>query len=141
MLFLGIDVSKDKLDCAAVSESSGAMLGRRSFPNTADGIARLVRWAEKLAGSGPAGTHALLEATAADHELAAHELVAAGRTVSVVNPAWVRSVARGVAVLGKTDQLDAIMLALRTAGTAQGVASRRAHRARPAGLARPPGRG
>ena len=65
MQFLGIDVSKDKLDGAAVSENSGAMLGRRSFPNTPDGIERLVRWAEKLAGVGPAGIHAILEATAA----------------------------------------------------------------------------
>jgi transposase len=111
MQFLGIDVSKDKLDGAAVSENSGAMLGRRSFPNTPDGIERLVRWAEKLAGVGPAGIHAILEATAAYHELAAHELVAAGMTVSVVNPARVRSFARGVAVLGKTDRLDAMMLA------------------------------
>ena len=34
MLFLGIDVSKDKLDGAAVSEGTGAVLGRRSVPNT-----------------------------------------------------------------------------------------------------------
>jgi hypothetical protein len=38
-------------------------------------------------------------------------LVAAGMTVLVVNPARVRSFARGVAVLGKTDRLDAVVLA------------------------------
>ena len=50
MLFLGIDVSKDKLDGAAVSEGTGAVLGRRSVPNTPDGVARLRRWAETIKG-------------------------------------------------------------------------------------------
>ena len=48
MLFLGIDVSKDKLDGAAVSEGTGAVLGRRSVPNTPDGVARLRCWAETI---------------------------------------------------------------------------------------------
>jgi predicted NBD/HSP70 family sugar kinase len=59
MLFLGIDVSKDKLDGAAVSEGTGAVLGRRSVPNPPDGVARLRRWAETIAGpSESAGIHA-----------------------------------------------------------------------------------
>jgi transposase len=112
MLFLGIDVSKDKLDGAAVSEGTGAVLGRRSVPNTPDGVARLRRWAETIAGpSESAGIHAVIEATAAYHEPAAYSLAAAGVSVSIVNPAQVRSFARGVAVLGKTDRLDAVVLA------------------------------
>jgi transposase len=112
MLFLGIDVSKDKLDGAAVSEGTGAVLGRRSVPNTPDGVARLGRWAETIAGpSESAGIHAVIEATAAYHEPAAYSLAAAGVNVSIVNPAQVRSFARGVAVLGKTDRLDAVVLA------------------------------
>lgn len=112
MLFLGIDVSKDKLDGAAVSEGTGAVLGRRSVQNTPDGVARLRRWAETIAGpSESAGIHAVIEATAAYHEPAAYSLAAAGVNVSIVNPAQVRSFARGVAVLGKTDRLDAVVLA------------------------------
>jgi transposase len=112
MLFLGIDVSKDKLDGAAVSEGTGAVLGRRSVPNTPDGVVRLRRWAETIAGpSESAGIHAVIEATAAYHEPAAYSLAAAGVSVSIVNPAQVRSFARGVAVLGKTDRLDAVVLA------------------------------
>src|SRR5688500_17230904 len=111
MLFLGIDVSKDKLDCATVSEDTGAVLDQRPFSNTAAGIESLVRWAQKISGPEPAGIHAIIEATAAYHERAAHALVAAGLIVSVVNPARVRSFARGVAVLGKTDRLDALVLA------------------------------
>ena len=61
MLFLGIDVSKDKLDGAAVSEDTGAVLGRRSVPNTPDGVARLRCWAETIAGpSESAGIHAVI---------------------------------------------------------------------------------
>lgn len=103
MLFLGIDVSKDKLDGAAVSEGTDAVLGRRSVPNTPDGVARLRRWAETIAGpSGSAGIHAVVEATAAYHELAAHNLAAAGvrvcrsstRPRSVASPGASRSWAR-----------------------------------------------
>jgi transposase len=112
MLFLGIDVSKDKLDGAAMSEDTGAVLGRRSVPNTPAGIERLRCWAETIASSSePAAIHAVIEATAAYHELAAHRLAAAGVSVSVVNPARVRSFAQGIAVLGKTDRLDAAVLA------------------------------
>ncbi len=40
MLFLGIDVSKDKLDGAAVSECTGAVLGRRSVRSVAMSVRR-----------------------------------------------------------------------------------------------------
>ena len=45
----------------------------------------------------------ILEATAAYHEPAAHQLAALGMRVSVVNPAQVRSFAKGLGILGKTD--------------------------------------
>ena len=64
MLFLGIDVSKDKLDGAAVSEGTGAVLGQRSVPNTLAGTERLRGWAETIAGCPePAAIHAIVEAT------------------------------------------------------------------------------
>jgi hypothetical protein len=64
MLFLGIDVSKDKLDGAVVSEGTGAVLGRRSVPNTPAGIERLRGWAETIAGCPePAAIRAIVEAT------------------------------------------------------------------------------
>jgi transposase len=55
--------------------------------------------------------HAVLEPTAAYHELAARFLATKGMTVSLVNSARIRSFAKGMAVLNKTDQIDAVLLA------------------------------
>lgn len=52
-----------------------------------------------------------MEATAAYHELAATRLYDTGLLVSVVNPAQVRSLARGLGMLSKTNAIDAVLLA------------------------------
>jgi transposase len=111
MLLVGIDVSKDQLDCAAIAEDAGKFLGRRSFPNTSEGIGRLLSWTHRLPGTNDAEIHVILEATASYHELVAHSVVAAGIAVSVANPGRVRSFARGVGILSKTDRIDAFVLA------------------------------
>lgn len=111
MVFLGIDVSKDRLDCALLAEGGGKPLGGRSFPNDAAGLDRVVAWAARTSGAAEADVHVVLEATAAYHELAAHRLAAAGMRVSIVNSARVRSFAKGLGILGKTDPIDARLLA------------------------------
>jgi transposase len=111
MVFLGIDVSKDRLDCALLAAEGGKPLGGRSFPNTAAGLDRVAAWAARISGAAAADTHVVLEATAAYHALAAHRLAAAGMRVSIVNSARVRSFAKGLGILGKTDPIDARLLA------------------------------
>ncbi len=111
MVFLGIDVSKDRLDCALLAEGGGKPLGGRSFPNDAAGLDRVAAWAARTSGVAEADVHVVLEATAAYHELAAHRLAAAGMRVSIVNSARVRSFAKGLGILGKTDPIDARLLA------------------------------
>ena len=111
MVFLGIDVSKDRLDCALLAEGGGRPLGGQSFPNNAAGLDRVVAWAARASGMAAADVHVVLEATAAYHELAAHRLAAAGMRVSIVNSARVRSFAKGLGILGKTDPIDARLLA------------------------------
>jgi transposase len=111
MVFLGIDVSKGRLDCALLAAEGGKPLGRRSAPNDAEGIERIAAWAARISGAEAAGTHVIVEATAAYHELVAHRLVAAGMRVSIVNSAQVRSFAKGLGILGKTDPIDARLLA------------------------------
>lgn len=59
----------------------------------------------------PAEVHVVLEATAAYHELAAYRLVTSGLRVSIVNSARVRSFGKGLGILGKTDPIDARLLA------------------------------
>jgi transposase len=111
MVFLGIDVSKDRLDCALLATAGVKVLGGRSFPNDAAGIEKIVAWTEWVTGVAPAEVHGVLEATAAYHELAAHRLAAAGLRMSIVNSARVRSFGKGLGILGKTDPIDARLLA------------------------------
>jgi transposase len=111
MVFFGIDVAKERLDCAVVVHGGERPIGQRSFPNTPDGIERAAAWVVKVSKVEIPEVHAVLEPTAAYHELAARLLATKGMTVSLVNPAQIRSFARGMAVLSKTDQIDAVLLA------------------------------
>src|SRR5919202_2030615 len=75
------------MDCAILGGPGGKPLGRRSFPNSAEGVDRAVRWAAGVSGTEVAETHVVAEATAAYHELAAHRLAAAGVGGVVGKPA------------------------------------------------------
>jgi transposase len=111
MVFLGIDVSKDRLDCAVLAAEGGKPLGRRSSPNDTGGAERAAVWAARISGAATADTRVILEATAADHEPVGHRLAALGMRLSIVNPAQGRSFAKGIGILGKTDRSDARLLA------------------------------
>jgi transposase len=65
--------------------------------------------AERLRPLGPRAV--VLEASGGLEALAAGELHAAGLMVAVVNPRQVREFARALGTLGKTDRLDALVLA------------------------------
>lgn len=109
MLHFGIDVSRDKLDCAVVDEHGQRIKRARTFTNDAQGVIELIGWARAVAVEQP--RRFVMEATAAYHELAATRLHCAGLVVSVVNPAQVRALARGLGMLSKTDLIDALLLA------------------------------
>jgi transposase len=109
MHFFGIDVSRDTLDCAVVDETGKRVKRVRSFANNVQGVRDLAVWARAILSGQPG--RFILEATAAYHELAAAQLHIAGLVVSVVNPAKVRSLARGLGMLSKTDSIDALLLA------------------------------
>src|SRR3954453_9404434 len=111
MVFLGIDVSKGRLDGAVLATEGGRSPGRRSFRNDVEGAERAATWTAQVSGAAAADPHVLLEAPAAPHEPVAHRLAALGMRVSIVNPAQVRSFAKGIGVLGKTDRIDAQLLA------------------------------
>src|SRR3954469_13273077 len=106
-----MDIAKASLDCAVLTSAGGKPLGRRSFPNSPEGVDRAARWVAQVSGAEVADTHLIVEATAAYHELAAHRLAAAGMRVSIVNSARVRSFAKALGILGKTDRIDAHLLA------------------------------
>lgn len=95
--FVGIDVSKDKLDLAR-SDAPGKVL---TFANDADGIRRLV------ASLQAAPAVIVVEATGGLERPLVDALLDASLPAALVNPGNVRHFAKGLGILAKTDPLDA----------------------------------
>src|SRR6202158_1628919 len=99
--YVGIDVSKARLDVAVWPGAE-----RFSVGNDPRGIAELVA---KVVALRPQAV--VLEATGGLEAMAASELHGAERNVEGVNPRQVREFARSLGRMGKTDRLDALVLA------------------------------
>jgi transposase len=110
-VFVGIDVSKDRLDVHVHPAGSAFALAR-----TGEGLAAL---AERLVALDP-GLVAL-EATGGFEVVAAAALVAVRLPVVVVNPAQVRSFAQALGKRAKTDPIDAAVIARFAAATRPAV--------------------
>ncbi len=110
MLYLGIDVAKAKLDCCLLVDITAGKRKNKVVANTPAGIVELLQWLAKQSYL-PEQLHIILEATGVYHEMAAQALVAAGATVSIVNPAQVKDLGRSLAVRTKTDNVDSFVLA------------------------------
>ena len=102
-LFVGIDVSMDRLDVACTPE---VVLSCKSFENDADGHAALIKMMRPMIP-----TLIVVEATGAYERTLAAELAAAGLPVVIVNPRQVRDFAKAMGYLAKTDAIDALVLA------------------------------
>ena len=104
--FVGVDVSKARLDAFADGPPGGAGEAR-SFDNAPAGVAALAEWAKARGG----GVLVVVEATGGYERAAAAGLTDAGLAVAVVNPRRVRDFARATGRLAKTDAVDARVLA------------------------------
>lgn len=100
-IFIGLDVAKDSLE--AFVRPTGQ---RRSFPNTAAGLAALVAWAEPHAPE-----RIVCESTGPYQKPAVAALLAAGLPAVTVNARQVRDFAKSLGQLAKTDRLDAAVIA------------------------------
>lgn len=100
-MFVGIDVSKDRLDVHL--RPSG-----EAFAVARDG-AGIDALADRLRRIGP--ELVVLEATGGFETVVAAGLAAAGLALAVVNPRQIRAFARAVGRLAKTDALDAAVIA------------------------------
>ncbi len=99
--FVGIDVSKDRLD-VHVHPAGEAFACARD----AEGLDQLLAWL------GPVRpTLVAIEATGGFEMVAAAHLAAAGLPVAVVNPAQVRAFATALGKRAKTDPIDALVIA------------------------------
>jgi transposase len=100
-LFIGIDVSQDKLDVGVWPTSELWVVN-----NTDEGVVALI---QKLTALQP--KLVVLEATGGLERPAVHSLAAAGLPVVVMNPRPVRDFAKATGRLAKTDPIDALVLA------------------------------
>jgi transposase len=100
--YVGIDVSKDKLDIAVLGGSQ-----IHQMDNTEAGIAELVKQLQELEPE-----LIVVEATGGYQRAVVDGLFRAGLAVAVVNPSRVRQFARAYGLLAKTDKLDAQILAV-----------------------------
>jgi transposase len=110
MHYLGIDVAKAKLDCSLLIDAEGNKRKLKSVANSPEGITALLGWLTKQSIF-PAGLHVVMEATGIYHEQAAIILHDADVTVSIINPAHIKSFAHGLGVRTKTDGVDSLILA------------------------------
>ena len=99
--YVGIDVSKDKLDLAMWGEQKCVEIA-----NSKKGIKQLVK---QMLGLAP--TLIVVEATGGYEEAVVLALFEAGVPVALVSPQRVRQYARAKGRLAKTDQIDAQVLA------------------------------
>lgn len=110
MYYLGIDVSKQKLDCCLYFEGLDGRKKHKRIANDANGFTKLMHWLtqhlEHLNDVSVA-----MEATNIYHEPCADVLSYAGLSVYVLNPARVKAFAKGIGLLVKTDKVDSDMLA------------------------------
>ena len=100
-MFIGIDVSKDRLDVHLRPEGKAF-----AVPRDSEGIEAL---AVRLQELGP--ELVVLEATGGFETVVAAGLAAVGLPLAVVNPRQIRDFARAVGRLAKTDPLDAAIIA------------------------------
>ena len=109
MFFIGIDVSKSKLDCCLLVDSNHKRKTKVVI-NSKKGIADLLVWTAKQHILNEQ-LHAILEGTGVYHEQIAQALYDSGARISIVNPAQIRHFAFGLAIRNKTDDMDSFVLA------------------------------
>ena len=108
--YVGVDVSKAKLDVALLGEE-GHKVKSKVFANTKGGAVALVAWLDAHAPGGAAASHVCMEATGSYHELLALHLHDARLLVSVANPMRVKRFVELDGGRNKTDSADAKSLA------------------------------
>lgn len=104
MTFVGIDVSKRALDVAAILPC--AEIRRVQFQNTSSGHAQLHSWLEALNDC-----HIVMEATGSYHQRL-EQALQNKHALSVLNPAQVSYFTKSQHRRNKTDEADALILAM-----------------------------
>jgi len=108
--FLGVDVSKAKLDVALLLPNE--KFKSKAFANDAQGFKSLLQWLHLHAAGGLDEVHICMESTGSYHEELACFLHDQSAVLSVVNPLLVKRFAESNGARNKTDGGDAKCLAV-----------------------------
>lgn len=110
MVYVGIDVSKLKLDICLLPQGINGKRKTKSLPNSTQAAQRLVEWL-KTQKCPPETVQIIIEPTGIYHEQLLYALYDLGINISLANPARVRNFAQGLDILTKNDDVDAYVLA------------------------------
>lgn len=108
---IGIDVSKQRLDCGYYRDLETGKVKTKAWPNDSGGHQHLIQWAVQNLGMAIADITFVMEATGIYHEALAYALHDAGAQVVIMNPAQIRDYAKSLAIRSKNDRKDSLVLA------------------------------
>lgn len=111
MIYIGIDVGKNKLDCLWLRDVLSEKVKTKVFKNNQEDFQNIAQWLMKVTSAQPEQLHVTLEATGVYHEGIATHLFHLGFQVCVVNPARPKEFAKALGVTHKTDKADSLLLA------------------------------
>ena len=109
--YIGIDVSKNKLDIAWLKDTDKLKFKTKVFKNDHSDYAALINWLIANITDDLNNIHITLEATGVYHENIAYYLFDKGLNVSIINPAYIKSYAASLGSRNKTDKKDSMLLA------------------------------
>lgn len=102
---LGLDISKETIDAYLLDDRGESS---KKISNNAKGFKQLKQW---LTNRRAKDVHVCMEATGSYYEDVAESFADTGYTVSVVNPAQIKSYAESLLSRAKTDAVDAKIIA------------------------------
>ncbi len=106
MSIIGIDVSKNKWDCALIDNSNHDKFKFKVVSNSEDGFIALIDWLSKHIKSTVPEYHFVMEATGVYHERCADWLFNSSSKVSVVNQAHIKYYGQRLGVRSKNDKKE-----------------------------------
>ena len=109
--FIGIDVSKAKLDCLWLRDPDTLKIKTKVLGNNKAGHAQLCDWLTATTHVNAEDIIVVMEATGIYHETIAYVLYEAGFNVAVVNPAQIKAFGKSMGQTHKTDKQDSLVIA------------------------------
>ena len=109
--YIGIDISKKKLDLAWLKDTDNIKVKTKIFKNDKSDFTNIIDWLTRNITIDLTELHICLEATGVYHESIAYYLHDQGIAVSIINPAYVKSYGDSLGSRNKTDKKDSVLLA------------------------------